>query len=150
MGVSQDVCDPPAGRVRPAQLRKLLLSKRQDEVTRQDSWCRVHLLEDEVEGHVHSVVYRHVDKQSALQGSYLFMSLWRGRRKRGPLKCTGVKRPPLSEYSIIHSPDLKFFVVHSLLTGRRAVRIASSRGHISVVWHVLRIPVQYMYSMKSF
>lgn len=64
------------------------------------------LLEDEVEGHVYSVVYRHVDKQSTLLGSYLFMSLWRGRRKRGPLKCTGVKRPPLSEYSIIYSPDL--------------------------------------------
>ena len=73
--VRQEVCDPPAGGVRHVQL--VLQQSRDDgveggaQVHQQDPGvgsCCVQVLEEEVKGHVDSIVYRPVGSVGELQG----------------------------------------------------------------------------------
>jgi len=76
--VRQEVCDPPAGGVGHVQLGELVLQQSRDdgveggaEVHKQDpsvGSCCVQVLEEEVKGHVDSVVHRPVGSVGELQG----------------------------------------------------------------------------------
>ena len=76
--VGQEVCDPPAGGVRHAQLGELVLQQSRDdgvegraEIHKQDPGigsCGVQMLKDEVEGQVNCIIYRPVGYVCELHG----------------------------------------------------------------------------------